>query len=146
MLLNYYEMRGALPTNTNIIRKTQMCWCQPHKSDREMAGSQPHPISSFLTEAFLHRAVHCSICRGMVDRLKATLSKRSPWWSAVAAHLAEGPACFQWWTDPPTPDSRTSCHRLCPPDAQMSASRWCCPWHWPRKTQSLWQLKEVKEQ
>lgn len=24
MLLNYYEMRGALATNTNIIRKTQM--------------------------------------------------------------------------------------------------------------------------
>lgn len=133
-------MRGALATDTNIIRKTQMRWCQPRKRDRE----KWHPISSSLTKAFLRRAVHCSICRGMVERLKATLSKHSPCWSVAAAHLAEGPACFRWRTDPPNPRSLTSCHRLCPPDAQMPASRWCCPWHWPQNTQNLRIKEETK--
>lgn len=65
------------------------------------------------------------------------VSKRSPCASAAVAQRALDPACFQSWTDLLTPGSLTFSHRLRPPDAQMSASRLYCPWHWLQKTQSL---------
>lgn len=53
---------------------------------------------------------------------------------------------FLWSRRGQSLNSPTSCHRLCPPDAQRSASRWCCPWRLFHKMQNLVDRNDTKTQ
>lgn len=82
--------------------------------------------------------------QGSADGAGFDFSKRSPGAERRAALWAGVPVWLPSLQGQPHPDSRTSSRRLCPPAARRFVWRWCCPWHWPRKTQNL--RKEINQE